>query len=384
MGQRSYSRGASALLAAALLVLSACVPIGEDVAPDAGITPITDFGNPEDLALVVGSDWLVVSEFRHRNQKSAGRLVFYRVSDGERREPSLSLVSDGEVWGDEDCTRQLQEAAGFRPHGIDLVKRDGELRLLVVNHHFEHKETRRQERIDLFEVFLSDEEPSLKWRGCVLLPGNTRGNDVAALPDGEGFVVTNMGRSAWTAVRAAFGLDTGEVWAWGSDRWNCDPAEAAAPGGWCKVPGTESSLPNGVAISLDGHLYFSAYMDRRVFRIAGDGGQPLSSEVLTMTPDNLTWARDGRLLAAGSTVHPFRLWPCRKNLESGYCGAPFQVLSLDPADLKTCVVLSHDGKSAMGFPSVALDVGDALYLGTATGDRIARVEKPDDDLCAQD
>ena len=56
MGQASFSRGAAALLAGALLLTSACVPVRDDAEPAAGITPITDFSNPEDLALVVGSD----------------------------------------------------------------------------------------------------------------------------------------------------------------------------------------------------------------------------------------------------------------------------------------------------------------------------------------
>ncbi len=382
MAQVSFLRGAAALLAGALLLTSACVPVRDDAEPAAGITPITGFGNPEDLALVVGSDWLVVSEFRHKNQDVPGRLVFYRVSDGKRSEASLSLTIDGEVWGDEACSKQPQDPNGFRPHGIDIVERDGVLRLLVVNHHFELEDARAQERIDLFEVFPSKDEPTLGWRGCVPLPENTRPNDVAALPDGEGFVVTNMGSSFWFVLRAALGLDTGEVWAWASDRWDCN-RESGSLDRWCKVPGTESSLPNGVAISLDGrHLYFSAYIDRRVFRITGGERPPVASDKLPITPDNLTWARDGRLLTAGSTVSPLRLLPCRENLESGYCGAPFKVLSLDPEDLEECVVLTHDAERAAGFPSVAVDLGDALYLGTPTGDRIARVETPQGDPCA--
>lgn len=277
------------VVAVAVLVstlLGGCVPVIEGEDAENGIQPLMGYANPEDLAVVIGTGWLVVSEYSHHGEKPGG-LSFHRVSDKKKEVADLPGSLDRETWGEPACSTFPPRVESFHPHGIDIVKRNGALQLLVVNHRGTKKHT-EQERIDFFEIHLpgkSQEIPKLTWRGCVKMPEHTRPNDVAAMPDGRGFVVSNMGAS-WFLARSALGLNTGEIWAWSVDRWNCRAVQ-----GWCKVAGSEAPAPNGVAVSPDGrHLFFSAYTERQVIRIGGDGSERKKSTALAITPDNLTWS----------------------------------------------------------------------------------------------
>ena len=52
---------------------------------------------------------------------------------------------------------------------------------------------------------------------------------------------------------------------------------------------------------------------------------------------------------------------------------PFQIVKADPNTLEREVVVDHDG-APMGYATVALRVGDSVYLGSAHGDRIVKIE----------
>jgi len=90
-------------------------------------------------------------------------------------------------------------------------------------------------------------------------------NSVAALPDG-GFAATNFqGRGDPNGrAKLAAGDTTGELWEW-------------HPGaGWKKVPGSETSGPNGLEVSKDGKWFY----------IGGWGSQSLIRLSHGQTPVN--------------------------------------------------------------------------------------------------
>ncbi len=337
-------------------LLTACDPVG-------AVTPYCGFSNPEDLVAVAGSHWLLVSEYAEPDE--SGAIVAFRTADGEQRQlfpdgPDAGLLgSDAPApgWGDPACPGPPDPEA-FEPHGIDAKSpRNESAALAVVNH--------GRETIDLFEVGYAAGGPALGWRGCVPLPDGVWANDVAFHPDG-GLVFTNMlpGPSGFDAVRSGLmmmvGGDTGNLM-----RWHPSTGVVA-------IEGSEGSGPNGVAVSEDGReIFFAEWGAGRLVRLRPDG-EPRRAEIeVPHLPDNLSWARDGRLLVAGQAARLGDVIGCA-DVDAGTCGLAYSVVAVDPTSLETEVVFESDG-AATGAVSSALDAGGQLYLGTFAGDRIASV-----------
>jgi hypothetical protein len=53
----------------------------------------------------------------------------------------------------------------------------------------------------------------------------------------------------------------------------------------------------------------------------------------------------------------------------GPCLLPYEVIKADPETMQAEVFLSQDG-APMGYATVALKVGDHLFMGSAHGDRV--------------
>jgi hypothetical protein len=320
------------------------------------------FQNPEDLALLPGGKSLLVSQFGSMDGSRPGSLAVFAL-ESEEIVPAFPRggagsapdVSAGPAWGDAACPGPPSEA--FSPHGIDLAARpDGALRLLVVNHG-------GREAVELFEVTLNG-DASLAWRGCAVPPEGSVLNDVVALPDG-GFLATKMysGSGAVQGLlniaRGLGGWETGHVLEWQPDS------------GFREVPGTRGSFPNGIEISDDGEtIYLNVYATNEVRRVARRSGEILGTAEVTR-PDNVTWGTDGRLLVA-SHVGPLTEMTACNALEEGTCPLAFEIVALTP-DLSGKEVLFSNAGPPMGAGTVAVQVGDELWIGTFAGDRVARV-----------
>ncbi|MFP6630772.1 MAG: hypothetical protein VCC67_17220 [Myxococcota bacterium] len=330
--------------------------ITECVAAD-GVTPICGFQNPEDLAHLPGASWLVVSQFAGM-QGGVGSLLAYRVADGRRLvlfpDPD-ALPAEGPAWGSPECPGP-PDPARFAPHGIDVDLRSHRLAAVVHG---------PREAVELFEIGQSPDGPALTWRGCTVMPDGVGINDVALLPDG-GFVVTKMfslGRFAQllSVAQMLLGATTGYLLEWHPES------------GFRQVPNSEGSAPNGVVASPDGReLYFAEWGESRVVRLrrGADGDVQRGYANLGHHPDNLTWTRDGRLLVTGQIGPIGELLACGST-EEGTCPLPFSVYLIEPATLDVKLVLEHAG-SAHGAGTVALEVGDEIFIGTFDGDRIGR------------
>jgi hypothetical protein len=141
--------------------------------------------------------------------------------------------------------------------------------------------------------------------------------------------------------------------------------------GWRQIPNTKASYPNGVEVSSDGEtLYFAAFGSSELVRMRrADGAERTSVPV--PRPDNLTWSDDARLLVAAHTAALMEVAGCL-SIEAGACGTSFAAYAVDPETLETELILEHAGGPPMGGASVALQVGDELFLGSFVGDRIGR------------
>ena len=354
-----------ALALAAGLVLAACGggpdPITTCLA-ERGIQPVCGFQNPEDLALLADGT-VLVSQMGSMDGGRPGDISLYDPDSGQRSSlfpsggpgalPHVGARAAG--WGADDCPGP--PGREFAPHGLDLAERpDGRLQLLVVNHG-------GREAIEFFEVLGRDGGSALEWRGCAIPEESVLMNDVAALPDG-GFLATKMfpgggASSLWHGLRAMAGFNTGYVMEW------------SAESGFRELPGTRAVAPNGITVAPDGNtVFFGAYMGNEVRRVTRDGSRPAASVPIRL-PDNLTWARDGRLLVASHTGSFADMMAC-DGLEEGACPMAFAIVAIDPETLETEVLFENSG-APMGAGTAAIERNGELLIGSFPGDRIIRV-----------
>ena len=323
--------------------------------PAEGMTPICGFQNPEDLAEIPDSKWLIVSQFGSMDGTRAGNLaLFDRIE--EQLQPAFT-GGEGAVqstWGDDDCPGAPGNS--FSPHGVDLMQlASGRWRLLVVNHG-------SRESVEFFEVVNEEPLPRISWRGCVVGPEDAYFNDVVNLAGG-GFLVTQMmpkSSESMGTLKGLLGMDTGYVLHWsGTD-------------GFRQVAGTEAPFPNGIEVSANEAIVFvNVYMGDEVRKIRRVDGE-LLAKADVIRPDNITWGADGRLLVASHVDGLSELIACQ-GLTEGACGFEFEIVALDPVTMERTTLLNHRGPP-MGAATVALQIGTRLYLGSFAGDRIAHVE----------
>jgi hypothetical protein len=199
----------------------------------------------------------------------------------------------------------------------------------------------RQRAVDVFQVDVSGTAPVATWVGCVIPPGSVGVNDVAALPDG-GFVSTN-----WSATAP------GEVWEW-------QPKQ-----GWKVLPGTENSPgPNGVVVSSDGRwVYFAGWQNRSVYRVSRGVAPPqLERAVVGFHADNLNFAPDGSILAAGQS--------CFQATCEGRQSA-VRVSRVEPRTLQVTPLVDQPDTASFGGATTAIQIGATLWVGSFRSDRVA-------------
>jgi DNA-binding beta-propeller fold protein YncE len=265
------------------------------------------------------------------------------------------MTPDSKIFG--ACPGPVN-TANFSPHGL-AIREHSEYRYhLYMTSHGE------REAIEVFDVDASGVKPAIAWIGCVVLPEKTFANSVAILDDG-GFVTTKMMDSispeAFAAVRS--GGITGLVYEW-------------HPGGEVEaVAGTELGGANGIEVSPDQRwLFVAAFGSREIVRFDRNS-KPMArqSVQIGITPDNLRWTPNGKLYTVGGNFLP--------PAESAECASPpcstgWSVYEIDPETLQVIRVTGMDQTAALQGASTALPVGDEIWVGTYSGDRVGYLPKP--------
>jgi hypothetical protein len=296
--------------------------------PDGPVTFICGQVGPEDFAVLPDSQWVLASGMA---ANGAIRLVNVRDHTTTVLFPTDAPSQQLDKAAYPSCPGPLNpaERARFRAHGFYLQPGRGPVHTLLMVHHGE------RESVEVFRVDVSGKAPALTWTGCAVAPANTSLNSVVALPEG-GFAATNFQTKT-----------PGEVWEWN------------AKSGWQKVPGSELAGPNGIEISKDGRsLYIASWAGQAIVRLSrGQTPVKLETTSVTFRPDNLRWAPDGTLLAAGQGG-------------TGATAGSF-VARVDPATMKAQEIINYPNSRLFSSGTVAIQIGKEIWVGSVRGDRIA-------------
>lgn len=311
--------------------------------------------SPEDVESTPDRKYLIVSQFVNGGSGAgagagAGLVLFDLANKTFSKIPASA--EPRKDWGDPSCPGPIGDA--LVPHGISLSKRNGgAMQLYVVNHG-------GRQSIEMFELKPAASSWALVWHGCVVSKQDF--NDVAALPDG-GFIATHP-----TSLRAqgdTSNLFNGQPSGWVA-RWTPGKGET-------ELPGTRAGYPNGVLVSADGRtMYFNAWTAKEVHKYDLKAQKETGIVKLDFMPDNITWTAQRQILAAG-------VKGARGDCPSGSgepCIQGFGVSEINPAKMQARTVFDSQGKGALiSGVSVALEVGNSIYIGAFQGDRLVKIAR---------
>ena len=329
------------IVCAVVLGGAAAAPAACD--PDGNVQFLCGAVSPEDLVAVPQSPWVVVS-----SMEDEGHIYL-----ADTRSHTAQVVFPTETSHPQHDTATYSGCPGppgtrFRPHGISLRAGSVGMHTLFVVGHGE------REAVEVFRLDASGASPTLTWTGCVVAPDGVGLNSVAALPDG-GFAATNFQMSGG-----------GELWEW------------HPTAGWAKVPGSETAGANGLVVSADGRwFYIGGWVTESVIRLSR-GQTPVQRDAVNVgfQVDNVHWAPDGSLLAAGQGgTGEATVVGC---LRAGQCaGMTSQVMQVDPQTLATKEIVRYPSNDLLILATAAIQVGDEIWVGgIGGGDRIARFPAP--------
>ena len=304
--------------------------------------------SPEDLEVTPDGKYLIATQFLNQGRGGpGGGMALFDVAKKTYSKMAITSEPD-KSWGDPACPGPIGEA--LVSHGSSLAKRKGGgWALYVVNHG-------GRQSIEMFELRKASTTWTLAWRGCEVALHDY--NDVAILPDG-GFVGSYPSGLVKGNAGAAAGGPTGYV-----ARWTPGKGES-------EVMGTRMRGPNGVVVSPDGrYMYVNEFPARTVHKFDLIEGTELGSAKVDFLPDNLTWTKQGHLLAAG-------VKGARGDCPAGSgkpCLQSFGVAEIDPAKMLARAIFDSTAVGPLiTSVSVALRVDNAIYIGAFQGDRLVKI-----------
>ncbi len=301
-----------------------------DCEADGPIGFICGQNNPEDLADIPGSPWVIASTYSTTADDG------YLSALHQRNGWSVRLYPDESAGTAPDNTYSgcSQKPDAYNSHGIGLLPgRNGVHTLAAVRH-------KGRDSIEIFRVDARGSQPRLTWVGCVLEPAghDVDFNSVAWLPDG-GLAVT--------------GFATNNVWEW-------------RPGtGWSEVPGTRGiDQPNGIEVSPDGRwLYIGAYEGRTIYRISRESTpEPTTTLPVDFKIDNLHFDDHGQILAAGAEATPEQSRDCAL---LGQCaGVTSRAIRVDPDLSEVEPLFTYPANDRFGMATTAIQVHSRIWIGS--------------------
>ena len=355
------------LLAASALTFLQCACSGEGPpASDAGAcAPSGEYEfvcgtpNAEDLVALPNSPWVLASAMA---PDEAIRLIDSRSREAVAAWPSPTARAAFDATRFAICPG-APDLTDFFTHGLHLRRTDnGELTLYAVSHG-------AREAIEAFDIDMSAEIPTLTWIGCVPMPAGLEANSVTSAPDGA-LLATVPIHPGSTFEQAMAGEPTGAVYQW-------SPGDA----GFTIIIGTELPASNGIEVSADGTEIYVASSGLRTV-VAYDRGDPArllrTTEPMPIVPDNVRLRPDGSLVTAGTIVDAPE---CAAQSEAAEfdieafaaCPRGFMALAIDPATMHFATLAQGAANSAFSNATMAVEIGDELWVGTFAGDRIGIV-----------
>ena len=307
---------------------SECEPVGD-------IQFICGIIDAEDIIEIPNSEVVIASG---RTSPSTGSIYAVNSQNFQSREifPQNALEARLNTYLYKDCH---SEATSFQPHGVTYrLGVDGIHTLYVVGHG-------EREAVEVFELNVADELPSLRWVGCIVAPDSVaRFNAVTSLPDGA-IAVTDLNRAG------------GAVWEWSVDL------------GWRIIPGSEMVGANGIVSSEDGDwLYIAEYFAKNIVKLSRGRATPLlERKNVGYMVDNIRWSQDGStLLLAGHDRNCDPQFNCTMSDLTN-------ILRMNPVSLDTESVLLWRSLDVFPVSTVAIEVDEEIWLGGIRGtDRLVR------------
>ena len=135
-----------------------------------------------------------------------------------------------------------------------------------------------------------------------------------------------------------------------------------------------NTCPNGLVVSPDGRwFYIGGWGTESLIRLSR-GQTPVQKESVEVGfhVDNVRWAPDGTLLAAGHTGGSIAvIGGC---IQGGSCdGVASMVAKVDPEELTAQVIVRYPSSDLLILGTVAIQVGEEIWVGgIGGGNRIAR------------
>ena len=289
---------------------------------------ITTGNGPEDMVMDSLTD------------RTSPRLL---VSCSARRKTEQS---HHEIWTVDLKTDQAQllprkgepEGIGFKPHGIDIVKRqNGKVTLYVVN----HRDDLKRQMILEYEVHKTHLQFVAVHENAAVL---TTPNDVCFDPDGGFYWSNDASTRKRTFIEPVFGIKGGFV------------GHYTQNGNWEKST-YKFGYPNGI-IATQTDLYISTVIQDQVLHFKN---RDLNSkpEVIAKVPggDNISFTPDGNLLV---TAH-LRQIKFLRHFNNSTIKSPSVVYLINPTTKASKVVYANDG-TTISAASTAIWYNGYLYI----------------------
>ena len=332
-------------------------PAAPPCTPAAGLTFICGLQNPEDLIVVPGTRWLLVSglapgaglSLADTRAKTIRKL--YAPNTANARFDRARFAG---------CPGPLDPKQAVL-HGLALRPAAGGRYMVYATNHG------GRESIEVFE--LSDASggaaavPSATWVGCVLLPPKLAANSVAAFSDGT-LVATVLILPGRTFEDAFAMRNTGIVLRW-------------TPGssGFVELKGTELVANNGIETSPDDReFYVASTPTRRIYafsRVKPEGGPLRFSQLKDFGPDNVRWTADNRLITAGLIDDEPACGGRPKDEKGIRCPMGYAVATIDPKTMSATEIARGPRTPSFTGTAMAAVVGNELWLGSFLADRLA-------------
>lgn len=305
---------------------------------------------PEDLLHITGTNWIIAS-----GMGAPGSLYVIDTTTKSSKKLTVGYPQDWIKTAGmyKDCLAPLNEST-FSPHGINArFDKNGQQTLYVVNHG-------ERESIEIFDLTIGLQGPKIVWVGCVVMPEKTSPNSVVPTPNG-GLAVTSIFDPTDKNLQEKIlgGETTGKILEWSDLE------------GWSVVPGSELPGNNGLQISSDGQWYYvSAWFGRTLTKLSRHQEKvQLETIDLDFLPDNIRWSDDGNLLVAGHGTTLAEFYQCAEKAPG--CAPDSTIIQVDPRSLRVQTLFKIPGNTDFSTASVAVRVGNEIFLGTFAKDRIA-------------